>query len=320
MKNEDSQKSAKIFVYGVFALFLVLGFLFSYKIYLAGLAGVLFFPAVFAYIKRRKSYTIMKRIRCLLALLLIGLIPGILIYIAWDSTSQDGPAALLRGSVVAVLSELIPLSVGLGVICDKFKSSQTKPENNQPLTGNITYEPSKHRGYNSPYTEEYYRRQNERIYHKSGYRSGGPYYYRNSEKSMDDLNGWEFEKYCADILRHTTNFVNVQVTPGSGDKGADIVAVDKRGRRWIWQCKRYKSKLGPHAVQEVVTAKAHYKAEMAGVMTNSTLGPTAWELANENHVVVIDRNRMPNLRNGRTGFSGPMSFDEMIFYDMMDGE
>lgn len=43
---------------------------------------------------------------------------------------------------------------------------------------------------------------------------------------MDTLNGKEFEKYCADILENI-GYVNVSVTPGSGDYGIDILAEKK---------------------------------------------------------------------------------------------
>ena len=42
-------------------------------------------------------------------------------------------------------------------------------------------------------------------------------------QQIDTMDGFEFERYCARMLRDTGNFVQVQVTPGSGDFGADII-------------------------------------------------------------------------------------------------
>ena len=52
----------KIYIYGVLVALLILGLAFSYKLYLAGLAGILFFPVLFAYFKRRKLYKVGKKI------------------------------------------------------------------------------------------------------------------------------------------------------------------------------------------------------------------------------------------------------------------
>ncbi len=95
------------------------------------------------------------------------------------------------------------------------------------------------------------------------------------------MTGLEFEGYCGKyLLSH--GFHDVRTTPPSGDYGADLVAKDANGVTWVFQCKRYKSKVDNSCVQEVVAAKKHYGASRAAVMTNSQLTKKAKELALEN--------------------------------------
>ena len=42
-------------------------------------------------------------------------------------------------------------------------------------------------------------------------------------RSLDGMNGHEFEYFCAELLREN-GFTDVSVTPGSGDQGVDILA------------------------------------------------------------------------------------------------
>ena len=105
--------------------------------------------------------------------------------------------------------------------------------------------------------------------------------------SAKAMTGMEFEQHCAKLLGRK-GFHSVKVTPASGDYGADLVAVDKRGRKWVVQCKRYTGKVGSAAVQEIVAAKAHYQADKAAVMTNSQLTSNAKKLALENDVMLFE--------------------------------
>ena len=102
------------------------------------------------------------------------------------------------------------------------------------------------------------------------------------------MTGVEFEHHCAKLLKKK-GFWNIIVTPSSGDYGADLIAYDRNGYKWVFQCKYYNGrKVNNSAVQEVVAAKAHYKATKAAVMTNSKLTEQARQLAIENGVILFE--------------------------------
>lgn len=105
--------------------------------------------------------------------------------------------------------------------------------------------------------------------------------------NVNSMTGYEFEEWCAEMLKEK-GFKRVKVTPKSGDYGADIVAIDKHDEKWVIQCKRQTKNVSNSAVQEVVAAKAHYKADKAAVMTNSQLTKKAKELAWENAVEIME--------------------------------
>lgn len=105
--------------------------------------------------------------------------------------------------------------------------------------------------------------------------------------STSQMSGDEFEFYCASWLSNN-GFHRVTVTPVSNDYGADIIAYDKNNQKWVFQCKRYSGKVGNTSVQEAVTAKAHYNANYAEVMTNSRLTDNARLLAIENNVELFE--------------------------------
>lgn len=113
--------------------------------------------------------------------------------------------------------------------------------------------------------------------------------YNNSilSRNYDDLNGYEFEQYCAKVLR-SNNFTNVRVTKTSGDFGIDILA-SKDGWNYAIQCKKYSSKVGNHAVQEAYSGRDFYGADIAVVLTNNYFTPAAIEAAGSLDVELWNR-------------------------------
>ncbi|KLU63094.1 restriction endonuclease [Peptococcaceae bacterium CEB3] len=106
---------------------------------------------------------------------------------------------------------------------------------------------------------------------------------------IDKMDGREFELYLVVLFRQLG--CAVQPTPYTGDRGADLV-LSKDGTKTVVQAKRYAKTVGNKAVQEVVAAKAYYRADKAMVVTNSHFSNAAVELARANDVELWDRNQL----------------------------
>lgn len=108
--------------------------------------------------------------------------------------------------------------------------------------------------------------------------------------SFDNMDGHQFEYFCADILRKN-GFTNVTVTQGSGDHGIDILA-EKYGVSYAIQCKRYDKPVNNSAVQQAIAGKGIYKKDIAVVLTNQYFTPQAIEEAAALGVKLWDRNKL----------------------------
>ena len=110
---------------------------------------------------------------------------------------------------------------------------------------------------------------------------------RNRPLPMDEMEGHDFEYYCADILKER-GFLEVEVTKGSGDFGADILA-EKDGVTYAIQCKCYDKPIGVKAVQEVYAGRDYYDRMVGVVMTNQYFTQPAVELAKKLNIMLWDR-------------------------------
>lgn len=115
----------------------------------------------------------------------------------------------------------------------------------------------------------------------------------NPMGKVDHMDGHHFEKYCATVLRKN-GFVNVSVTPGSGDQGVDVIA-EKEGVRYAVQCKCYASALGNTPVQEVCAGKSMYNCHVGVVMTNNYFTAGAKQLAEKNGILLWDRDKLQQM-------------------------
>lgn len=120
-------------------------------------------------------------------------------------------------------------------------------------------------------------------------------------ENINNLTGKEFEELLISKFQEL-GFKAID-TPLSGDYGADIIIETKNETRIIVQCKRFKNKVNLKAVQEVVSAIAHYSGDMGIVITNSTFLNSAKKLAESNDIELWDNYKLMQFLSGDISFS-----------------
>ncbi|MCM3791080.1 restriction endonuclease [Domibacillus indicus] len=111
-------------------------------------------------------------------------------------------------------------------------------------------------------------------------------------KEIDVMNGREFENYLGALFEAMG--YEVEVTPASGDYGADLL-MEKDETFIVVQAKRYSKAVGISSIQEVFSAKMYYQADEAWVVTNNTFSKNAFELAKRSGVKLIARRELIEL-------------------------
>ena len=112
-------------------------------------------------------------------------------------------------------------------------------------------------------------------------------FHKRKHYEWDDMEGHEFEYFCADLLKRR-GFQDVVVTKGSGDFGIDILA-ERDGISYGIQCKNYTSPIGVKAVQEVYAGRDYYDCMVGVVMSNQYFTGPAVEAAKKLKIVLWDR-------------------------------
>lgn len=119
----------------------------------------------------------------------------------------------------------------------------------------------------------------------------------NKEKNIiafdESMTGIEFETFSKKLLE-VNGFDNVEVTTASHDYGVDVIAY-KDNIKYAIQCKKYSSKVGIKAVQEVIGSRSMHKCHVGVVLTNNYFTKSAIELAEKNNIFLWDRNKLDEL-------------------------
>ena len=120
---------------------------------------------------------------------------------------------------------------------------------------------------------------------------------RRYVNSYEDMEGHEFEYYCAELLEQR-GFVEVEVTRGSGDYGIDILA-EKEGVTYAIQCKRYTTPVGVKAIQEAYAGRDYYDRMVGVVMTNQYFTTPAVEAAKKLKILLWDGGYLESMTQER---------------------
>lgn len=95
----------------------------------------------------------------------------------------------------------------------------------------------------------------------------------------------------------------VELTPKTGDYGADLIVENSDGTRIIVQCKRFQSKVNLKAVQEVVGAMGHYAGDLGLVITNNLFLNSAIKLAESHDIELWNGDNLVSFLSGDLSFS-----------------
>ena len=107
------------------------------------------------------------------------------------------------------------------------------------------------------------------------------------------LNGHEFERYCAYLLK-VNGYTNILVTKGSGDYGVDITAV-KNGIRYAIQCKNWTNTASNNVVERIHGSKDIYSCTKGIIICTGGFTNTAQKAANRLGVILIDTKSLYNM-------------------------
>ena len=116
---------------------------------------------------------------------------------------------------------------------------------------------------------------------------------RFKPQHFDELEGHEFEYFCAELLEKK-GFVDVEVTKGSGDYGADILA-EKDGVTYAIQCKCYTAPIGVKAIQEAYAGRDYYDRMVGAVLTNQYFTTPAVDAAKKLKILLWDRGYLESM-------------------------
>jgi hypothetical protein len=107
------------------------------------------------------------------------------------------------------------------------------------------------------------------------------------------MSPYDYERFCAKTL--VADGWAVEVTPGSGDQGVDVIA-RAQATTVALQCKQYSGPVGNKAVQEVYAGRGYIGAHHAAVVTNASYTNSAQELARKLKVHLLHHSELSRLK------------------------
>ncbi len=115
--------------------------------------------------------------------------------------------------------------------------------------------------------------------------------------SLEQYNGYEFEKFCANILEKI-GYGKATLTPKSGDGGKDIILTTANGETIYVECKHHPyNTIGRPVVQKLHSAMITGKAQSGMIITSGKFSQDAenYILQNKLHIQLIDNQILSSL-------------------------
>lgn len=122
------------------------------------------------------------------------------------------------------------------------------------------------------------------------------FYSKSCLDDVDRMSGRDFELYVSRLLLHN-GYKKAYATKASSDKGADVIAIDRRGNKIAVQCKLYSKNVGIRAVQEAYSSMTYYHCSKSAVITNAHFTRDAKEFANCTGTILWDRDDLAKFVN-----------------------
>ena len=112
---------------------------------------------------------------------------------------------------------------------------------------------------------------------------------------VDRMEGLDFEDYLVELIGRQG--YDVMPTQASRDFGADLI-IHTPTEEVVIQAKCYQQKVGLEAVQQVAAAVPYYRGTRGVVITNNYYTDGAYELAQPNQVILLNRDDLGELMEG----------------------
>ena len=119
---------------------------------------------------------------------------------------------------------------------------------------------------------------------------------RRKRSYWEDLNGYEFERETAEVLKRYQ--FNPFLTPGSGDGGIDI-EVTRNGLRGVMQCKAHINCVGPSVVRDLYGVIHHCGASFGIVVSRGGFTRGAADFARDKPILFLDTDDLIAMQEGR---------------------
>jgi len=103
---------------------------------------------------------------------------------------------------------------------------------------------------------------------------------------LSELTPREFEEYLTELF-NLLGYEKTTLTPQMNDKGVDIL-MEKGGKRYAIQCKRYKGIIGSPAIQSFLGAMQHAQVSHGFFVTTSTFSLEAEKMASQHPIELVD--------------------------------